>query len=256
MAMTPLTIRLISRPQELFPNNSSSRNAGLRTRFPFAWFQVQAQVNGQANNTSENRLVAVGVNGPADASTQIDYTIDAKLTHVGSKSLILSTWESDGELEPTYSLASYTAVNSTTVKPHVLNGTTEEYVSIYKIEIKGTWGADTYNEGPGRLAANTEHYELSFAKSGSNATDTKFWVLADNDETPSAVAKSDEDDQTSEATVLKKNVKDVGTSYAVIGYLYVRMEGGATTGTVDTSHSGSLSVTLTGTGSIQTGLLP
>ena len=192
--------------------------------------------------------------GPADASTQINYTIKVTITHVGTKSLILSTWESDGQQEPTYSLASYTAVNSTTVKPHTL-GDAEEYVAIYKVEVKGEWGTDTYNEGPGRLAANTEHYELSFAKGTGSSADAKFWVLADNDNTPAAVAKSDEDSQASQATVLKINVKDVGTTDSVIGYVYCRMEGGATTGTVNTSHSGTVTATIEGTGSIVSGLL-
>lgn len=215
---------------------------------------MQANVNGKAGNIATNPALSVA--GPADTSTEIDYTISATITHVGTKSLILSTWEdtSDEGESPNYELKSYTALNTTTVKPHQL-GDGEEYVSIYKVEVKGTWGTDVYSEGPGRLSANTEHYELSFAKEGANAGDTKFWVLADNDDTPSAVAKSDEDSQASNAAVLKINVKDIGTSDAIIGYIYCRMEGGATSGTVNTTHSGTLEATIKGTASIVNGLL-
>ena len=124
----------------------------------------------------------------------------------------MSTWDST-------TLKSYTADANKKVHEHT-KADTETYIKYYKVDVSYSLsGTDPYGELEEALSRNTQTYTLTFSKSSGNDR-VKFWTQA-NTTDPSADGST---------VQLTKAVKDITTTATTIGYLAVRVEGGAVSG--------------------------
>ena len=153
-----------------------------------------------------------------------------------NKTLILSTWDSSV-------LKSYTVDANKNVHPYQItdNDTCFQY---YPVSIKAVCDdEDKFNEFSDALTRSNQKYTCTFATNDTTNT-AVLWYVPGN----SKPAVPTADGNTKSFTM---DVKNITTTDAVIGYLVIRCEGGATTAGNANVHTGTnVTFTITGEGAM------